>query len=748
MLFFQTRGKFMRTFCADWRLAALLTGVSLSALASTIPGVAAAADQSPPSPAVQVEEVVVTAQKRTESIHDVPMSVSAISGATLENASAFRLEDYVGKLPGVTLIDTGAAGNQVVIRGVSMGETSINASVASYLDESPFTIVGPFSNSNAATANLDTFDLARVEVLRGPQGTLYGASALGGLIKYVTSEPQLGHYAARIEAGISSVDGGATGGDVHAMVNVPIGDTTALRLVGYDTDYPGYVSDPKLGKDINTARFAGARALILFEPNANLKIRFSALYQKRDSDEQNSIEVAPGTLKPVYGDLTTDHAIRQPSSVTNQLYNVLISYDFGPATFLSSSSYGDYDFADLFDESADYAALLDPILGAPYGIGIIEKDNVKFFTQEFRLTSPSSGRLRWQIGGFYNQESANEFEQLDAANGSRLDASLTPNIGAFVVKPAYTEYAAFADVDYFLSDTFDVQLGGRYSSNHQSFHEVGTGILAGPGEDFGTRSSQGVFTYSADARWKVSPGTMLYARVATGFVPGGPNDVIPGSPFPSSYSSSTTTNYEAGVKSQFLDGKLSTELSAFDVEWGNIQLEAFFNGLGTITNGGTARSRGVEFSTAWAPSNGLNIAFNGAYTDARLTQSAPASVNANAGETLPAVAKWAGSVSADYRRPVFNDATAFLGGDIRFSARRYADFSAVGPRQALPGYDLVDLRGGLEIGKYKVELYVKNVADKRVVNYVIPNTLSGGFGDQMATIYQPRTFGAMFTADF
>src|ERR1700679_728722 len=179
------------------------------------------------------------------------------------------------------------------------------------------------------------------------------------------------------------------------------------------------------------------------------------------------------------------------------------------------------------------------------------------------------------------------------------------NVGAFLLTVSYDEWALFASADYFILPDLDVSLGGRYDSNDQKYYQNFTGIFGG-NLAFGNPSSEGVFTYSGDARWHVTPDEMVYARIASGFVPGGPSDASIFSNLPHSYSSSTTVNYEAGIKGNYLDNHLTLELSAFDIEWSNIQLNAIINSFGTTTNAGNARSAGAEGNIAYVPTEALN----------------------------------------------------------------------------------------------------------------------------------------------
>ena len=709
--------------------------------------------KSQPAQTAILEEIVVTAQKRSERLLDVPMSLTAISGDQLTRSQSNRLEDFVGTVPGLTLVSYGSEGSQLVIRGITSGSLAVNGAVANYIDETPYTVEGPFAAPQASAPNLDTFDMQRIEVLRGPQGTLYGANALAGILKYVTNAPDPSGFKSTVEAGTSAVENGHAGFDVHSMVNLPISGDTALRLVGYDNYYPGFIDDPSRGvRDSNGSHFTGGRASLLFEPTGDFSIRFSALYQNRSYGDFGTEDVNPGTLTPIYGNLIQENLIAQSGHEVTQLYNVTLDWNFGFARLLSTTSYHGFETHTAIDDSKNLGAVITSIFGAPYGLNYDYDISVHAITQEMRLASPADNALQWQLGAYFTNESANEFEPfypIDVTTKQVLYNFPTP-LGIFNVPTHYREYAGFADLDYHFTPTFDVAVGGRYSTNDQTFHETGIGIFAGSnGVDFGTSSSQGVFTYSGDIRWHLTQQSMLYARVAEGFVPGGPNDVLPtiGS-LPHSYSSSTTTNYEAGFKTSLLDNRLTVDVSAFDVLWHKIQLNAVIDGFGTLTNGGTARSYGAEWNFDYVPLSGLRLDFNGAYTDAYLTEATPASVNGRVGDRLPAAPLWGISASADYERPVFGNYSAFGGVNWHFTGNRYADFSAAGPRQLMPSYNIVDLRTGLETQRFSAALYVKNVGNKLAINYVQSETVEGGAGQQSATMYTPRTVGITLTANF
>ena len=319
-----------------------------------------------------VQEVVVTAQKRTQQLSDVPMSLSVISGDQLTKTQSTTLQDIVDKTPGLQLISTGPTGNELVIRGLSVG-AGINSSVATYVDEVPYSTEGPFAGSTNVAPNFDTYDLARVEVLKGPQGTLYGANALGGLLKYVTNAPDPSHLSGSFLVGASTVDHGGDGDELHGMVNLPLGDTAALQIVANDTYFPGYINDPSRGaEDINAVRRYGARGSFLWQPSQDLSIRLSADYQYLRGDDMNSEDLSAATLKPLYGDLTQERAIGQPQQLVTEIYNATVNWRFGLGTLTNSTSYSEANQKSLQDLTYAYQSTLESMF--PGNLGAANSD--------------------------------------------------------------------------------------------------------------------------------------------------------------------------------------------------------------------------------------------------------------------------------------------------------------------------------------------------------------------------------------
>ena len=377
---------------------------------------------------------------------------------------------------------------------------------------------------------------------------------------------------------------------------------------------------------------------------------------------------------------------------------------------------------------------------------------MKKFTQEIRLSSPASDRLEWQVGGYFTRETGRILEHLNGVSlPSGADAGL-PSLEILSIPSTYKEWAGFADLTYHFNSQFDVQAGGRYSTNEQTGTESVTGLLVPVPQIFSTPSKGHVFTYSVAPRWHVDANTMVYARVATGYRPGGPNVLPPLAPpdVPREYGADKTTNIELGIRSTQLDGLLSIDVAAFHVNWKDIQLTELVNQRFNINgNGGTARSQGLEWTFEYVPVHGLTFTWTGAYTDAKLTSPAPA-VNGNSGDPLPYAPKWGTSLAGEYDWAAFANYKGFVGATWSYVGTRSTDFGssagAIPGQVALPSYNSVEARIGLENDHYRVMVYGKNLGDSRGITSYQSGGAPGLAGE--ITVIQPRTIGVTLSAKF
>ena len=713
-----------------------------------------AVDATPAMDADALTTIVVTAEKREEPLKNVPMSVTALAGDSLDKLQARDFSDYAALVPGLSITSSQPGLTRLTLRGQNSG--GVGSTVAVYMDESPFGSSNALLNGSIITGDFDTWDLQRIEVLRGPQGTLYGANSEGGLLKFVSTAPVLGKFSGEVEATGESVSDGGNGGAIRAVVNLPLGDKLALRVSGYDQDVAGYIDDPSLGKkDVNDGHKEGGRAALLYAPTDDLSIHLTATSQQSKYNGTNAVDIDPVTLQPEHGDLTQQRVLGEPSESKYENYNATIDWNAGPFSVVSTTSYGILNF--------DYVSDATNLLAAPGvtygealgGIGLYEDNNagLKKFTQEIRLASPTTNTLEWQVGGYYTRETGALAQHVV---GVGLPSTVLPNPYAGLeletvhLDSTYKEWAGFANFTYHFNSQFDIQAGGRYSSNEQSATEsIGGPLLGGGTTAFTTPSKGNVFTYSIAPRWHVDANTMVYARLATGYRPGGPNaqPIAPPPGVPQEYGADKTVNVELGVRSTQLDGRLSIDVAAFRVDWKDIQLFEVVDTVGINVNGGKARSQGVEWTFGYVPMHGLTLSWTGAYTDAKLTSPAPF-VNGNSGDPLPYAPKWGTSLDSEYDWDLFANFKGFVGAAWSYVGSRSTDFasSVTGGQLGLPSYNTFEARLGLDSAHYRVMLYGKNLGDKRGISSYVDTGAPGGAGE--LTPIQPRTIGVTLTAKF
>jgi iron complex outermembrane recepter protein len=723
----------------------------------------ATAANSQPLPAqVQTDqnEIIVTAQKRPQVLIDVPQSVTVVTGGTLEQQHATNFQDYLKLIPGLQLSQDTPGEGRLIIRGLNTG--GIASTVSVYVDESPFGSSTGLVNGAVLAADFDTFDLNRIEVLRGPQGTLYGASSLGGVLRFVTNAPSTAGIEARARVGLQDVDNGGVGALLNAMINVPITSTIAFRASGSYRKDPGFINSigtsgpdafgniltADIAKGINDDRVFGGRASLLFKPSSAATIRLTAIAQNIDSDEPTVIEADPVTLRPVHG-LVESQFVPQFSNLHYRLYNATGTFDLGFANLTTSTSYSKQDQRLRNDLTFALSGLIALFIG-PNEFIEPQETNLTKFTEEVRLAGQTHF-ADWLVGGYYSHEKGFIQQDLTAVEpGTLTPIDVIPVFGiplAHLELPSkYKEIAAFADATVHLTQQFDLQFGGRYSKNDQSSRQTVVSALLGSSDDFGS-SSEHVFTYSVAPKYKLNQNTTIYARVAKGFRPGGPNAIAPDAPADlRTYHSDSAVSWEAGVKAQTPDHLFSVDAAAFHINWRNIQLFTTFvvnNVPFTVnSNGPSAKSDGVELTATARPLPGLDLSLNGAYTNARLTGDTPADVGGLKGDQLPFTPKLSFAMNADYHWQLSSGVRARVGGSYRHLSGQKSDFQAGTSQLNIRPYGVFDLNAGLDFGRFNLDAYVKNLGNSHGITSVVgtatPIFPNGAIG---TGIIRPRTIG-------
>ena len=699
------------------------------------------------APGTELAEVIVTATRRSESIQNVAGQVTALTAGALTQINARDFNDFAGFVPGLSYSSTGPSTNLLVIRGITTG-SQLSSATGVYLDDIPLGA----STSNGIgyqSLNVNVFDLNRVEVLNGPQGTLYGATSLGGTVKYISNLPDLTGFRVEVGAQVSSTEHGGINHAYTGMVNLPFGNGIgAVRIDGYQVYDSGYAKDPVYHRDNQGwDRSEGGRVSLLLQPTDALDMRLTASTQHIPSESANVAFHDPVTRRPIYGTYDQAYPTFQPSNYSLTLYSATISYDMPWAKLTSISGYQ----VDNGTSSTDNSLIYDAALGAlgagadPWSLYV--NTTTKKFTEEVRLASHENNYFQWLVGGYLNNERTDEIVDLfDFKNPGGTFFGLSPFTS--YLPSTYREYAAYADGTVFISKQFELGLGVRYSKQRQAYEETVSGLLATGSAAVLTppvaTSDQSVLTYLINPKFHITDDVMVYARAASGFRPGGPNFVLsPGLGNPT-FAPDRLWNYEIGEKSAFLDKRATLDFDVYDILWKDIQVTVNNGGVNQLENAGTARVTGAEMAFNYRVFSALTLGGSAAYTDARLTSSAPVIGVKSAGARLPLSPRYNFALLGTYNFNIAKNYSGALNVTDRWVGERLAGFGTpISPQYKLASYNITDLNlsvyspHGLEYG-----LFVRNVFDK--AGEVSASVLANEYNPASpvpVVLAQPRTIG-------
>ncbi|MFN3960733.1 MAG: TonB-dependent receptor [Parvularculaceae bacterium] len=667
------------------------------------------------------DEIIVTAIKRAQSLQDVPFSVNAQTQDDIIKTGAQNLEDLSRNVAGLSIQNLGPGQSQVGLRGVSAGQIvrdqpGVKEQVGVYLDESVISL-------SLFTPDLDLFDLNRVETLRGPQGTLFGSGNIGGTIRYITNQPTLGETSGVVEGNVNVIDGGGVGGHGKGVINVPLGDNAAFRLVGYWTEYGGFIDARREGgaitKDVNDGKRYGFRASLRWEPTENLSITPRFVYQDVDVDGFNRQEVFnlyanPFTVMrpPVtFGEreqfLLLDEQFRDQTSIGD----VTLEWDTGPVVFTSITSFTNRDILVSRDASAlTHSVSID--LGYPAGALLIpsnlkDRTNLETFSQEARIASDYESRLDWLLGVFYTEIDRDYSQRLptpgydvftDLVFGPGTSAAVANGFGPdspFNSDLPYDieQFAVFAEGTLAITDRFDFTAGARY----YDFSEVRTittgGLFAnGDAGVVDTTSSNG-FSPRFILSYDLSDDLTINAQASKGFRLGGVNDPL-NTPLCSpadlalfgsfqDYDDETLWNYEGGIK--YKSGDFTANIAGFYNDVKNLQVTVDAGSCSSRIsfNVPKAHTLGVEWELGYEPVSGLALSVAGTWLESEFDSTLPDNTTPNPndviggvrdGNRLASVPQFQIAATASYTFPV--------GKNEGFVA---ATFQHVGSRFTQPG---------------------------------------------------------------
>lgn len=779
--------------------AGLLCGASVAVLIGLgASGALAQTAAAPPTTtsASDIKEIVVTAERRDETVQEAPQSITAISGAQLQAQGLDTLQDALGQVAGISIGQEGAGLSQIFLRGMS-SYGGVAGTTGFYLDD--VSLPGPAASNFGHTAiDPNLYDVKDVEVLRGPQGTLYGASSMGGTIRINTNQPNLSAFGGSVQVIGSGTDGGGANGGVSAMLNIPlVQDKLALRIVGTESYTSGWIDRIDLGptnfpavippngeysnggfqgtrgnvrgvtpvsqdKDSNWVTIQGARATLLWVPTDNLTIAPMVMYQKVASGGSGAVDIPPGSQ---YEASYQPFNVAEPNSDSVEIFSLPIKYTVDDIKFESTTSYSQRN-SRLRQDATENAVLSEdngfyftppstPLTYAQVGpLYAYESDHTTDITQQFRVSSTGDGAFQW-IGGLYYEK----YDSKTAITTSPISAYLSSFLGSAPNIPWYfigfdtkiTQYAAFGETSYKLND-FKLTAGLRYFDYSEPPQiNVDYGALYGATSaaqaevtPAGRASASGI-NPRVNLSYTPDPDLTLYVQAAKGFRPGvglAPAPTNCGA-IPTQVQPDTVWSYEGGEKAQLMDGRLTLNGDVYYENWQNFQTNIALGNCGYeyLGNAGDVGIYGsdVEATLNITPEIALSTSLG--FANARYT-----SVNPDAesttyliekGDEIQLVSKWTDTTSLVYTHQLNDDYNlVFRATDIYKSDMHYQGFP-------VPESNFVNLRLGLSSKRQmSAWLFVDNVANRSTFTGVLNNEFDIDAPYlQRGISPQPRTIG-------
>jgi iron complex outermembrane receptor protein len=706
--------------------AAAIVIAGLSAAACFQPLPAAEVNSSVATPG-EIDEIIVTSRKREESEHDVPFSINAQTAEAMRSSGATSLEDVARNVAGFTVQNLGPGQSQVAIRGVSSGQIvrdqpGVKEQVGVYLDESVISL-------SLFTPDLDLYDLSRLEVLRGPQGTLFGAGSEAGTVRYITNRPNLTEAQSNVEVSGYWIDHGDIGGDAKAMVNVPlVPGKAALRAVVYENHIGGFIDAVQpnggIAKNVNDGEKTGVRVAILFQPTDELSITPRVIYQNIDMNGFNRQDVYNILANP-YTTTRSPVALGEDQQFTQlqekftdqfTLLDTTVNYDFGNALLTSISSFTDRKVLVLRDATSLTSSVSGGTIGLPQPVytlnaPLYDRTTAKVFTQELRLASTGNSPFQW-VGGVFFDETKRRYGQTLPVDGFQalsgipttgpgVNVSSGPDV-LFLSNIPYDlkQYAVFAELNYALTSQLKATAGVRWYDYDEkrllNFDGLfGSETLGHPGE-----AKANGFVPRFILAYDASNDVKVTGQASKGFRLGGINDPL-NTPLCSaqdlatfgghpSWTDETLWNYELGAKMRLMDGRASFNVSVFYADIKNLQATVNVPTCSSrvIFNVPKASSKGVEAELTMKPIDHLEFSLSGTYTDAKLNSTVTSTSAGGAttvvaglqdGNRLPTAPKVQAATNATYTTSFRNAYSGFATATLQYVGSRFTQFSDEAP---------------------------------------------------------------------
>lgn len=746
--------------------------VSFAALASLLLSQAAFAQNR-----AILDEIVVTATKRTENLQDVSVAIQVLGSEFLENQNVTNFEDYVALLPSVSFEGQGPGNSQVFMRGISGGGDGNNSgaspSVAVYLDEQPVTSIGRI-------LDVHMYDIARVEAVAGPQGTLYGAGSQAGTLRIITKAPVMGGTEGGVDLSVGTTHKGSESYSLEGYFNAPLGDRAALRVAAWHAKDGGYIDNVAatrtystidgtidnaafVEEDFNTEKNSGARAALKVDLSENWTATARAMHQKQQTNgvwDHDPEDVGDLEVERFFNDEGKDQFTQLALTVEGKVAgldlvyagSILdrdVEYDIDYSAYSEYSAYIPY-YVCYTNGFYDTSTCTDP------RIQYENESKYKTQTHELRLQSDSDKRLRFIAGLFYQKASHDYFNvwHIPAISPGQT-VNDNPQLSGYPADAYFTtdqvrdedEKAIFGEVSYDITDKLTATAGARFFETESKLSgAVGTVFSGSPLIDLASKESGEVF--KGNLSYDVSDDLMVYVTYSEGFRPGG-NNRTQTTNIPGVYQSDLVTNYEFGWKGSLLDGRARWNGSVFNMDWDNIQFTRFDPSeslLGLTANASKARSRGMETDIAFQVTDALQINAAASLIDAELRADyvrriGSGVVDAPAGTQLPLTPKFKAAMSGRYEYQL-GGKDAYAQASWQHVGSRFNDLF-LASRENQKSYNIINLSAGVDLESWAASIYVTNVLDERAEL----NRNAADF-DSRITTNRPRTISASLSKQF
>jgi iron complex outermembrane receptor protein len=703
-------------------------------------------------------DIVVTATKRAQRLQDVPISISAFDQASMDRRGVRDVTDLAAITPGLSFQTTGTT-NNITIRGVAGQALRGPSTTAIYIDDIPLQTTKGFGTTITAVPKV--FDLDRVEVLRGPQGTLFGGSAMGGAIRFVTPRPSLSETSGYIRSEIADTVGGGLSYETGVAIGGPIvQDRLGFRVSGWYRRDSGYVDNFSTfpagaqKKDANSSDSYVIRGALTFSPSENVTIIPSIYFQKLNLADRGFID--PQASDVDNGDFVKRNLLLSPAKDKFYLPSLNVSVDLGGVSLTSITSYLDR----TNQATADYTAFIPFTLGATTPLTQADAQQAilgskqKNFTQEFRLASSEPGaRFRWTIGAFYSHSSVDGVQEISAPNFDNyiqraFGVTTTQKFPRPLVNGYYSavqaqgfrdqDISGFVNAEYDIFDRLTLAAGVRVSHLKQKFYYRGDGPLAGLSELNGVASSSPV-TPRFSINFKPTRNQLFYISAAKGYRAGGANTppalrsqptcvaALSGYDNTETYQPDSLWSYEAGSKTSLFGGKVRIDASAFQIKWKGIQNNISVPQCGSnfIANLGDATINGFDLGLSVQPIDNLIADLNVGYTSATYSKGAGLGtlIYTREGEQIADTPPWSITAALEYRFAFLGGSNGYVRAENRYRSRNKGNFAQLNPANRIfdptflvnPSVNELNLRLGAKWEGIDVSVFGNNILNEHVV---------------------------------